>query len=120
MQHLAPVYGVAFSPDGKLILSGSIDRTAQLWDAATGKPLGPPLRYPTEVKAVAFHPDGKSVLTLGEDANARSWIVPPPMPGDVNDVEDWATRLTGMELDEFGAVRMLDAAAMKKRREGKR
>ena len=36
------VIAVAFSPDGKSILTGSRDRTAWLWDIATGQPIGPP------------------------------------------------------------------------------
>ena len=35
---------VAFSPDGKTVLTGSGDRTARLWDAATGRPIGRPWR----------------------------------------------------------------------------
>ena len=35
---------VAFSPDGKRIVSGSADKTLRLWDAATGQPVGEPLR----------------------------------------------------------------------------
>ena len=38
-----PVVSVAFSPDGKTVLTGSIDDTARLWDAATGQPIGEPL-----------------------------------------------------------------------------
>ena len=37
---------VAFSPDGKTVLTGSDDKTARLWDAATGQPVGPPLAAP--------------------------------------------------------------------------
>ena len=36
---------VAFSPDGKTVLTGSDDRTARLWDAATGRPLGHPMTH---------------------------------------------------------------------------
>ena len=33
--HSAPVYSVAFSPDGKTIVSGSCDKTLKVWDAGT-------------------------------------------------------------------------------------
>ena len=34
----------AFSPDGKRIVTASADKTARVWDAATGEPIGEPLR----------------------------------------------------------------------------
>jgi WD40 repeat protein len=72
MTHASVVH-IAFSPDGKTVLTGSPDRTTRQWDAATGKPLGPPQTHATEVRAVAFHPDGKTVLTGGGDGNAQRW-----------------------------------------------
>ncbi len=54
---------VAFSPDGKTILTGSCDTTARLWDAATGRPLGRPMEHRAPVWSVAFSPDGKTILT---------------------------------------------------------
>ena len=44
MEHSDGVWSVAFSPDGKTILTGMLDKTARLWDAATGRPIGQPLR----------------------------------------------------------------------------
>jgi WD40 repeat protein len=67
--HSASVWTVAFSPDGKQLLTGSGDTgeagwgEAQLWDAATGKPIGELMRHKRAVFAAAFSPDGKTLLT---------------------------------------------------------
>jgi hypothetical protein len=37
--HGKPVKGLAFSPDGKLLVSGSVDKTIKLWSLPDGKPL---------------------------------------------------------------------------------
>jgi len=67
------VRAVVFSPDGKAVLTGSEDRTARLWDAATGQPIGPPLAHQGRVSAVAFSPDGIAVITGSDDNTARLW-----------------------------------------------
>src|SRR5258705_829169 len=38
--HTDPVWSAAFSPDGKRIVTASLDNTARLWDAESGKPIG--------------------------------------------------------------------------------
>jgi WD40 repeat protein len=58
-------------PDGKLILIGSSDNTAGLWDAATGKEICAFKGHKDSVRSVAFSPDGKRVLTGSEDKTAR-------------------------------------------------
>ena len=104
---------MAFSPDGKTVLTGSSDKTARLWETATGKQLGPPLQHQGGVLAVAFSPDGKTVVTGSAhfDHTARLWRVPRQLRGDPEQILRWIQVITGLELDERGEVRVLDAAA---------
>ncbi len=74
------VRAVAYSPDGKTVVTGSLDKTARLWDVATGRPLGQPLVHQGYVEAVAFSPDGKTVLTGTFDGMARLWDVATGLP----------------------------------------
>jgi WD40 repeat protein len=57
--HKGPVYGVAFSPDGKRLATSSADSTIKLWDAVTGSELLTLKGHTATVYAVAFSPDGK-------------------------------------------------------------
>jgi tetratricopeptide (TPR) repeat protein len=108
---------VAFSPDGRLALTGSEDDTARLWEVATGKPVGPPFQHRARVRVAAFRPDGRHVLTCGDDNRMRLWDMPHAAAGDPEQVKFWVNALTGLELDEAGGVRVLDAAIWKERRQ---
>jgi WD40 repeat protein len=70
--HEDVVFSVAFSPDGKKILTGSGDKTARLWDLE-GKLLQVFKGHEDGVWSVAFSPDGKSILTGSWDKTARLW-----------------------------------------------
>jgi WD40 repeat protein len=66
----------AFSPDGKRIVTASADKTARVWDADTGKPIGEPLTGHTEsVFSAEFSPNGKRIVTASKDKTARIWDV---------------------------------------------
>jgi RNA polymerase sigma factor (sigma-70 family) len=64
------IRSVAFSPDGKTVLSGGEDHAVHLWDVATGKRI----RTLQGGPAVAFSPDGKTVASAGgEDGTVCLW-----------------------------------------------
>ena len=53
------------------MVTASFDQTAQVWDAATGAPIGQPLQHEGRVFGAAFSPDGKQVVTASFDKTAR-------------------------------------------------
>ncbi len=62
-----------FRPDGHAILTGATDPTARLWDAATGRPLGPPMPHVRSFQGAAWLPDGVNFISLSGDGNAHHW-----------------------------------------------
>jgi WD40 repeat protein len=62
--HSHGVWSVAFSPDGKQVVSGSDDKTVRLWDAATGAALQTLEGHSGAVSSVAFSPNSKCIPTL--------------------------------------------------------
>jgi hypothetical protein len=70
--HQEDVTSVAFTPDGKSIVTGSGDDTAKLW-SLDGRLLQTFQGHQEDVTSVAFAPDGKSIVTGSWDKTAKLW-----------------------------------------------
>jgi WD40 repeat protein len=66
---------MAFSPDNRILAVGSAGLTVRLFDTATRRQLGPPVRVGSAVHALAFSPDSKTLATGGADRAVRLWDV---------------------------------------------
>jgi WD40 repeat protein len=80
LPHPATVWEARFSPDGNRLLTVCSDEyrhlhagTVQLWDARSGKPLGPPLAHRVAGLAAVFDPESRLVATGGFDGDVRLW-----------------------------------------------
>jgi WD40 repeat protein/tRNA A-37 threonylcarbamoyl transferase component Bud32 len=109
---------LAFSADGNSFLTGLWDlHEVQLWDTATGKPIGPRVHNSEAVTFAAFTADGTRMMSASGNGEFRSQQVPQPLAGDPEHIRCWVEVLTGMELDEQGMIRDLNADALEQRRQ---
>jgi hypothetical protein len=76
MRHPKPVTSVAFSPDGKWVVTICADRAARVWNAATGDPVTPPLRHLATLIRATFLPDNRRIVTADADGHAWVWDLP--------------------------------------------
>ncbi|MCP9493906.1 MAG: AAA-like domain-containing protein [Pyrinomonadaceae bacterium MAG19_C2-C3] len=88
LKHDGKVTSLAFSPDGRFIATSSLDKTAALYELATGKRISG-VQHQGGINAVVFSPDSKNFATAGRDNTAQLWdftagreIVPLQHEGD--------------------------------------
>jgi len=70
------VYAVAWSPDGKHLVTTPSDHTLQVWDSVTGRLILTYQGHTDGVYAVAWSPDGKYIASASLDGMVRVWNAP--------------------------------------------
>ncbi|MFE9612353.1 protein kinase [Streptomyces sp. NPDC006012] len=74
--HTGYVLGLAFSPDGRTLASGSGDGSARLWSMTSRRRVGRPMTAGSlDIDGVTFSRDGRTLATAGSDGTARLWNV---------------------------------------------
>ncbi|KAK4164711.1 hypothetical protein QBC43DRAFT_317354 [Cladorrhinum sp. PSN259] len=71
--HTGMIVSIAFSPDGKMIASGSWDKTVRLWNTATGVCDYILEGHTDRIYSIAFSPDGKTIASGSFDETVRLW-----------------------------------------------
>lgn len=71
--HQGEMYGVAYTPDGRALVSGGQDGTVRLWDAATGELLAVLNEHSSCVNSVDFAPEGDTFATASCDKTIKLW-----------------------------------------------
>ena len=79
--HSGAVASIAFSRDGRLLATGTFDKSVRIWDMASGKLVGQPIPQPDIVNSVEFSRDGRWLLAAtgfrdhSVPSSARIWEV---------------------------------------------
>jgi WD40 repeat protein len=71
--HTGLIHSLAFSPDGKVLASGSFDNDIKLWDYPSGKLLSTLKGHAAPVYSVAFSPNGTFLASGSQDKTIRLW-----------------------------------------------
>ncbi|EJD39377.1 WD40 repeat-like protein [Auricularia subglabra TFB-10046 SS5] len=100
-EHTDAVWALAFSRDGRLLVSGSDDTTARLWTGQALQPVASPLAgHGGPVRSVAFSSDGGLIATGSEDATVRIWNA--ETQAVVQVIESPSTRIHSVAFSPFG------------------
>jgi WD40 repeat protein len=75
LTHDREVWGLAFSPDGKWLVSSHEDGAVVLWDAVEREPVANFNEHSAAVRSLAFSPDGKRLASASEDRSIIVWDV---------------------------------------------
>ena len=71
--HSDRINSLAFSPDGKILASGSDDKTIKIWQLDTGKLICTLTGHSAAVQSVAFSPNGRMLVSGSWDTTIKIW-----------------------------------------------
>jgi WD40 repeat protein/tRNA A-37 threonylcarbamoyl transferase component Bud32 len=116
--HAGFVLDIAFGPDGRRLVSASLDQTARVWDVQTGKELICFRGHRQPVYQAQFSPDGGRIASAGADKTVQIWdaatgAVIRPLAGHMAEVVSVTFSPDGRRLASNandGTVKIWDAA----------
>ena len=116
LEHSAPIRSIAFSPGGRMFVTGTWGDVIRLWNTSQAKPIGPEMRG-APVGILTFSSDG--TMLIGRPYNdIPMWAKPMPIPvdADARRTSLWVQVITGMELAEGGGAHLLSDESWSNRR----
>ncbi len=89
--HSGVVRSVAYSPDGRLIVSGSADTSLRIWNALSGEELKCLTGHESWIWCTTFSPDGTQIVSGSWDKTVRIWESPADESGAILSVSTTAS-----------------------------
>lgn len=74
--HTSWIVALAISPDGRTLVSGSLDDRILVWDFRTGERLGTLIGHRNSINSLAFSPDGQTLISASDDDLVKLWQLP--------------------------------------------
>jgi WD40 repeat protein len=115
--HEGVVYWTSYLGGDRVLATSSEKGLILLWDAPTGKRIGPAFAHCADLSTIAVHPQGKYLLTAPTGKLAMTWRVPDSAEGPLERIRSWVETTTGMEMTENDTIVPLDMDTVMQKRQ---